>query len=202
VIIDSQPLTVAVLASLLFGETIGALGVLGLATGVIGLLLLEVPTQVVGEIFKGHGLSIEDFSAISTSLNNWSIWDSGEWWMLLAAQSMAVGTVMVQWLCQFADPVMATGWDEAGEAEQSNSRMELMQAEKGKRIRLKVNRRWRTAEEGKLAKGKATCPNRELTQGVEGRWGNLRRKGKPRPGSREGGGGGGGGWLNLQKDGA
>lgn len=42
VIIDSQPLTVAVLASILFGETIGALGVLGLATGVIGLLLLEV----------------------------------------------------------------------------------------------------------------------------------------------------------------
>ena len=30
--------------------------------------------------------------------------------MLLAAQSMAVGTVMVRWLCQFADPVMATGW--------------------------------------------------------------------------------------------
>lgn len=43
-------------------------------------------------------------------VNDWSIWDSGEWWMLLAAQSMAVGTVMVRWLCQFADPVMATGW--------------------------------------------------------------------------------------------
>ena len=42
VIIDSQPLSVAVLASIFFGETIGAFGVLGLATGVIGLLLLEV----------------------------------------------------------------------------------------------------------------------------------------------------------------
>lgn len=42
VIIDSQPLTVALLAALLFGETIGPLGALGLATGVLGLCLLEV----------------------------------------------------------------------------------------------------------------------------------------------------------------
>jgi hypothetical protein len=41
---------------------------------------------------------------------NWSIWDSGEFWMLLAAQSMAVGTVMVRWVSKFSDPVMATGW--------------------------------------------------------------------------------------------
>ena len=39
-----------------------------------------------------------------------SLWDSGEWWMLLAAQSMAVGTVMVPWVCKFADPIMATGY--------------------------------------------------------------------------------------------
>lgn len=42
VIIDSQPLTVAILAALLFGESIGAIGVGGLVLGVIGLLLLEV----------------------------------------------------------------------------------------------------------------------------------------------------------------
>ena len=42
VIIDSQPLTVAILASLLFGESIGAVGVGGLVLGVVGLLLLEV----------------------------------------------------------------------------------------------------------------------------------------------------------------
>lgn len=41
-IIDSQPLTVAVLASLLFGESIGFIGAAGLVLGVIGLLLLEV----------------------------------------------------------------------------------------------------------------------------------------------------------------
>lgn len=42
VIIDSQPLTVAVLAALLFGESIGFVGAAGLVLGVIGLLLLEV----------------------------------------------------------------------------------------------------------------------------------------------------------------
>lgn len=42
VIIDSQPLTVAILASLLFGESIGAIGAGGLVLGVAGLLLLEV----------------------------------------------------------------------------------------------------------------------------------------------------------------
>lgn len=33
-----------------------------------------------------------------SSAEGWSIWDSGEWWMLLAAQSMAIGTVMVRYL--------------------------------------------------------------------------------------------------------
>jgi hypothetical protein len=30
--------------------------------------------------------------------------------MLLAAQSMAVGTVMVRWVSKHVDPVVATGW--------------------------------------------------------------------------------------------
>ena len=42
VIIDSQPLTVAVLAAFLFGESIGLVGAAGLVLGVLGLLLLEV----------------------------------------------------------------------------------------------------------------------------------------------------------------
>ncbi|XP_062200837.1 WAT1-related protein At3g02690, chloroplastic-like [Phragmites australis] len=91
VIIDSQPLTVAILASLLFGESIGAIGVGGLVLGVVGLLLLEVPT-----------LSVEG--------NDTTIWGSGEWWMLLSAQSMAVGTIMVRWVSKYSDPIMATGW--------------------------------------------------------------------------------------------
>lgn len=43
VIIDSQPLTVAVVAALVFGESITPLGVFGLLLGLAGLLLLELP---------------------------------------------------------------------------------------------------------------------------------------------------------------
>ncbi|KAL6883551.1 hypothetical protein ACP4OV_010965 [Aristida adscensionis] len=91
VIIDSQPLTVAILASLLFGESIGAIGAGGLVLGVIGLLLLEVP-------------------ALSVEGNDTTIWGSGEGWMFLSAQSMAVGTIMVRWVSKYSDPIMATGW--------------------------------------------------------------------------------------------
>ncbi|KAI0500022.1 hypothetical protein KFK09_018230 [Dendrobium nobile] len=91
VIIDSQPLTVSILAALLFGESIGTVGAAGLVLGVIGLLLLEIP-------------------AISVEGRDLTIWGSGEWWMLLAAQSMAIGTVMVRWVSKYSDPIMATGW--------------------------------------------------------------------------------------------
>ncbi|XP_021297962.1 WAT1-related protein At3g02690, chloroplastic [Herrania umbratica] len=91
VIIDSQPLTVAVLAALLFDESIGLVGAAGLVLGVIGLLLLEVPAVALDE-------------------SNFSLWGSGEWWMFLAAQSMAVGTVLVRWVSKYSDPIMATGW--------------------------------------------------------------------------------------------
>ncbi|XP_058779610.1 WAT1-related protein At3g02690, chloroplastic-like isoform X2 [Vicia villosa] len=42
VIIDSQPLTVVVLAALLFGESIVIIGATGLVLSVVGLVLLEV----------------------------------------------------------------------------------------------------------------------------------------------------------------
>ena len=51
VIIDSQPLTVALLASVLFGERLGALGFVGLGLGVVGLCFLEVPVEALqGEL--------------------------------------------------------------------------------------------------------------------------------------------------------
>ncbi|RHN68013.1 putative EamA domain-containing protein [Medicago truncatula] len=92
VIIDSQPLTVAVLAALLFGESIGIVGAAGLVLGVIGIVLLEV------------------LPSLSIDGSNFSLWGSGEMWMLLAAQSMAIGTVMVRWVSKYSDPIMATGW--------------------------------------------------------------------------------------------
>ncbi|CAL5222766.1 g5178 [Coccomyxa viridis] len=104
VIIDSQPLTVALLASLLFGERLGALGFVGLGLGVVGLCLLEVPVEALQGALTGS------LGSLTSLTHGGSLWDSGEWWMLLAAQSMAVGTVMVPWVCRFADPVMATGY--------------------------------------------------------------------------------------------
>jgi len=106
VIIDSQPLTVALLASVLYGEQLTAAGIAGLFVGVAGLSLLEVPPEVISSLAQGGGLP----SAEAPSLPAPSIWDSGEWWMLLAAQSMAAGTVMVRWVSKYADPVVATGW--------------------------------------------------------------------------------------------
>ena len=95
VIIDTQPLTVAVLAALLFGERVAPRGVAGLLLGVVGLLVLEAGGAGGAPLPAAAGL-----------------WERGEWWMLLAAQSMAVGTVMVRWVCGTlkVDPIMATGW--------------------------------------------------------------------------------------------
>jgi drug/metabolite transporter (DMT)-like permease len=121
VIIDSQPLTVAVLAALLFGERLGAAGAAGLAAGVAGLALLEVPPDALAALLHGAppggitaatsaAAAIDVASTATPTSPPWSLWDSGEWWMLLAAQSMAVGTVMVRWVARYCDPVVATGW--------------------------------------------------------------------------------------------
>lgn len=117
VIIDSQPLSVAILASIVFGERLGRMGVAGLALGVAGLLLLEIPLETLKSYLMDSGLlnadSISGMEVVDASAPDVaasSIWDSGEWWMLLAAQSMAVGTVMVRWVAKYCDPVVATGW--------------------------------------------------------------------------------------------
>ena len=115
VIIDSQPLTVALLASLLFGERLGAAGIAGLFIGVAGLCLLEVPPSLLTSLpdaLAGGGADLAAAAAAAAGGGGggeWSLWDSGEWWMLLAAQSMAVGTVMVRWVARYCDPVVATG---------------------------------------------------------------------------------------------
>lgn len=41
---------------------------------------------------------------------SWQLWNSGEWWMFLAAQSMAAGTVILRIASKYTDPVMATGY--------------------------------------------------------------------------------------------
>ncbi|BFI40392.1 probable blue pigment (indigoidine) exporter [Marchantia polymorpha subsp. ruderalis] len=112
VIIDSQPLTVAILAALLFGESLGFINYAGLALGVLGLLFLEVPLDLLKNALASasDGSGLTGLIGDSSFLNEFASWDRGEWRMLLAAQSMAVGTVMVRWVCQYSDPFMATGW--------------------------------------------------------------------------------------------
>ncbi|NES96868.1 MAG: DMT family transporter [Desertifilum sp. SIO1I2] len=102
VMIDSQPIAVALLAWWLFGEKIGLIGGLGLMVGVGGISLIGLPDEWVLNALTG------DVSSISGSVQQ--LFNSGEWLMLLAALSMAVGTVLVRFVCRYADPVSATGW--------------------------------------------------------------------------------------------
>jgi len=111
VIIDSQPLSVAVLAAVLFGEKLGPAAVGGLLLGVVGLLLVEAPPEVLhGLLTSGDlGASLGSMlSGMQPGLGGLS--ESGEFWMLLAAQSMALGTVMVRYVIRHADAVYATGY--------------------------------------------------------------------------------------------
>ena len=102
VIIDSQPLAVALLSSWLFGEVIGIFGFLGLIVGIFGISLIGLPDRWIYSIFQG------DFAAVNF---DWlGLFDNGEWLMLLASLSMAVGTVLIRYVCRHCDPVVATGW--------------------------------------------------------------------------------------------
>jgi len=90
IIIDSQPISVAIMAALFLDEKITTKTALGLAVGVLGLVILEVGPQDAGVVVDSQG--------------------NGQLLMLLAAQSMAVGTILVRWVCKTIDPVVATGW--------------------------------------------------------------------------------------------
>ncbi|NEP09228.1 MAG: DMT family transporter [Symploca sp. SIO2C1] len=102
VMIDSQPLTVALLSALLFGEIIGLWGWLGLGIGILGISLIGLPHELIFSLLQG------DFLALGF---NWQqLLHSGELLMLLASLSMAVGTIMIRLVTRYADPVIATGW--------------------------------------------------------------------------------------------
>lgn len=101
VMIDSQPLVVALLSCWLFGERIGLWGWLGLSVGVLGIGLIGLPDAWILNFL--HAGTI-------TGLGWQQLCQSGEWLMLLAALSMAVGTVIIRFVCRYADPLTATGW--------------------------------------------------------------------------------------------
>lgn len=102
VMIDSQPLAVAILSRWLFTEQIGLWGWLGLGIGVFGISLIGLPDDWIVSLLQGNfiwsGAGIEQ------------LFHNGEWLMLLSALSMAVGTVLIRFVCKHVDPVVATGW--------------------------------------------------------------------------------------------
>jgi drug/metabolite transporter (DMT)-like permease len=101
VMIDSQPLAVAILSAWLFKERIGAIGICGLVLGVLGISCIGLPVEWLSQLATGSLTSQFDLSGLS---------DRGEWLMLLAALSMAVGTILVPFVTKHVDPVIATGW--------------------------------------------------------------------------------------------
>ncbi len=102
VMIDSQPLAVALLSSWLFGEIIGFFGWLGLIIGILGISLIGFSDRLIYGIFQG------DWTVLSF---DWlGFFDRGEFLMLLAALSMAVGTVLIRYVTLHSDPIVATGW--------------------------------------------------------------------------------------------
>jgi drug/metabolite transporter (DMT)-like permease len=108
VMIDSQPLAVALLAWLLYGEQVRVWGWLGLSVGIAGISCIGLPDEWIIDWLGGN------FAWPALAFSPWdaaqSFFSRGESWMLLAALSMAVGTVMIQRVSKYADPVMATGW--------------------------------------------------------------------------------------------
>jgi drug/metabolite transporter (DMT)-like permease len=99
VLIDSQPLLVALLARTLFGEAINPVGWIGLLLGLSGILCLGLPPALLRHWWL-QGPEVLEPGA----------WSHGELWMLGAAAAMAVGTVLSRYATRHSDPLVVTGW--------------------------------------------------------------------------------------------
>ncbi|MGK7940450.1 MAG: DMT family transporter [Crocosphaera sp.] len=102
VIIDSQPLAVALLSYWLFGEVIGFWGSIGLGFGIVGISFIGLPKTWFSNLLQTPTMYM--------GFNNLDLFHSGELLMLLASLSMALGTVCIRYVSRHADPVVATGW--------------------------------------------------------------------------------------------
>ncbi len=116
VLIDAQPLVVALLARVLFGSLIGLWGWLGLAIGIAGISLCGLPANWIYSLWEngvplGSWLkTIQGYGADESTWQLANLLQSGEFLMLLAALSMSVGTILMGYVKRHADPIVATGW--------------------------------------------------------------------------------------------
>lgn len=99
VLIDSQPLLVALLARSLFGEAINPVGWVGLLVGLLGICFLGLPAPVLRHWWLEGPVALGERA-----------WSHGELWMLAAAAAMALGTVLSRYASRHSDPVAITGW--------------------------------------------------------------------------------------------
>ncbi|MEY3750412.1 MAG: hypothetical protein RLZZ186_831 [Cyanobacteriota bacterium] len=99
VLIDSQPLLVALLARSLFGDAINPVGWLGLLVGLLGILCLGLPAPLLRHWWLMGPEALGE-----------AAWSHGELWMLAAALAMALGTVISRYACRHSDAVAVTGW--------------------------------------------------------------------------------------------
>ncbi len=109
VMIDSQPLAVAIMARFLFQEWIGPLGWLGLLVGLLGISFIGLPDDWILSWVQGNGLSPDLVLTFEQEIGS-VLFQQGEWLMLMAALSMAAGTILIRYVARWADPVAATGW--------------------------------------------------------------------------------------------
>lgn len=108
VLIDAQPLVVALLSRLLFSELIGLWGWLGLLIGVVGICLCGLPSEWLEGLLHSPMAVFAAGAQAPVSLTE--VLGSGEFLMLMAALSMSFGTIIVRYVKQHADPIVATGW--------------------------------------------------------------------------------------------
>ncbi|MEL6602810.1 MAG: DMT family transporter [Cyanobacteria bacterium J06614_10] len=109
VMIDSQPLAVAIMARVLFKEWVGPLGWLGLLIGLAGISFIGLPDDWIVALFHGQWANFGPVITLEQEI--WTVlFQQGEWLMLMAALSMAVGTILIRFVAAVADPVAATGW--------------------------------------------------------------------------------------------
>jgi drug/metabolite transporter (DMT)-like permease len=91
----------------LFGDKIGLWGWMGLALGIVGISLLGLPEEWI--LALAQGKVVLDSAHLGENMLH-DLFQNGQWLMLLASLSMAVGTVLMRFVSRYADPIAATGW--------------------------------------------------------------------------------------------